>query len=31
MGEAAGLAAARSIAKMVMPHELKWNDIKQKA
>jgi len=31
MGEAAGLAAAKSIAKKVMPHELNWNDIKPKA
>lgn len=30
MGEAAGLAAAKSIAKKVMPHELNWNDIKPK-
>ena len=31
MGEAAGIAAARSVAKQVMPHELNWNDIKPKA
>ena len=31
MGEAAGLAAAESIRKKVMPHELNWNDIKPKA
>ncbi len=28
MGEAAGLAAAVSIQKQVMPHELKWSEIK---
>jgi hypothetical protein len=31
MGEAAGLAAAESIHRKVMPHELNWNDIKPKA
>lgn len=30
MGEAAGLAAAKSISHKVMPHELNWNDIKPK-
>ena len=29
MGEAAGLAAAVSIAKNVMPHELTWQQIRQ--
>ncbi|MDG2389905.1 MAG: hypothetical protein P8M30_11350 [Planctomycetaceae bacterium] len=28
MGEAAGLAAAVSVKKNLMPHELKWREIK---
>lgn len=31
MGEAAGLAAARSLAMQVLPHELGWQDIRSKS